>query len=174
MLLPAASEPEGEGVRELREELALVPIIAVVSDVLGHQTYNAIRSGATAVLNLVLPAERQLDVLWLIRRSPAQPDLSPEKDLTADPGPAAQPAARRLEPTGTVDSAAGLAEESALVDLLCSPTSVAGMAHRFYCSERSMYRRIRLVYQKYGVSGRRELRARMAGTALVHTHRFPG
>ncbi|MEU9759598.1 DNA-binding response regulator [Streptomyces sp. NPDC047985] len=48
--------------------------------------------------------------------------------------------------------------DAELLRLLCTPITVAEIARRhYYCSERSMYRRIRRLYDDLGVGGRAEL-----------------
>ncbi|MFF9345845.1 hypothetical protein [Streptomyces sp. NPDC014734] len=55
--------------------------------------------------------------------------------------------------------------DTELLRLLCTPITVAEIARRhYYCSERSMYRRIRRLYDDLGVAGRAELMS--LGTAL--------
>jgi hypothetical protein len=56
----------------------------------------------------------------------------------------------------------GAGYDAELLRMLCSPATVSEIAKRQYCSERSMYRRIRKLYNAFGVSGRSELHAKVA------------
>ncbi|GAA2978638.1 hypothetical protein [Actinokineospora diospyrosa] len=145
LLVPAASEPDRELVRSLRRSRCLVPILAVVNDISGHQTFLAISAGASGVLNVRLPTDKQLDAVLTTcsaavpaARAPVGPALTYDGDT---------PVARQ--------------DDGRLVRMLCGTTSISAIAQQFYCSERSMYRRIRRLYQDMGVAGRTELRYRM-------------
>lgn len=157
VLLPAASEPDRELVCSLRRCCCLTPILAVVNDISGQQTFLAIKSGATSVLNVRLPQEMQIDAV--LTACSAAPRLLPSV-----PWPRRR-ATRDLSAAG----GAGPEEAGRLVQLLCGTSNISSIAQQFYCSERSMYRRIRRLYEQLGVSGRAELRSRMATTPrLVH------
>jgi DNA-binding NarL/FixJ family response regulator len=165
VLIPAASEPDITLVRSLRREDCLRPIIAVVNDLDGHQTFRAIDNGASGVLNVRLPAEMQVGAVLaacdgLVRRASvgARPQL-------------AGGAVCVLERDGEVPAAPE--ETSRLVRLLCGTGSISSIAQQFYCSERSMYRRLRRLYEQMGVSGRSELRSHMTdqNAMLVPTYR---
>ncbi len=63
-------------------------------------------------------------------------------------------------PTG-LDLAPLDPEEQSLVEFLRDGLTVMEVAGRCYCSERSLYRRLRALYDKVGVRGRRELISRL-------------
>ncbi|MFD9369807.1 DNA-binding response regulator [Streptomyces sp. NPDC060020] len=158
ILVPVISEFQAETIRTIRMRHPLSLITAVTDDVTGHLTYGAIRSGAKFVLNLAIPAERQLDLLFAQFHTHFQPRTcltptapgSPQVAGTPrDHGPARLPApsTRQGRPV----------QDAELMRLLCTPMTVAEIARRHYCSERSMYRRIRQLYNEVGVRGRTEL-----------------
>jgi DNA-binding NarL/FixJ family response regulator len=154
VLVPAASEPDHELVRSLRRTRCLTPILAVVNDINGHQTFLAIKNGASGVLNVRLPQDKQIDAVLTACTGAAQllprglrPYFAGREDFLVEP----------LETESTDPE-----ETGRLMRLLCGTNSISSIAHQFYCSERSMYRRIRRLYQHMGVSGRSELRSRMA------------
>jgi DNA-binding NarL/FixJ family response regulator len=153
VLVPAASEPDVALVRSLRREDCLRPIIAVVSDIDGHQTFRAIDSGASGVLNIRLPGGKQLGAILAACDGAAQP--APHGSRLQLAGGTV----RAIEPdeAETVDPE----ETGRLMQLLCGTSSISAIAQQFYCSERSMYRRLRRLYEQLGVSGRSELRSRM-------------
>ncbi len=57
----------------------------------------------------------------------------------------------------TVHSVGKTEPNRELIRLLCTPMTVLEIARRSYCSERSMYRRIRRLYDTVGVRNRFEL-----------------
>ncbi|MGH3568944.1 MAG: hypothetical protein ACRDRH_23545 [Pseudonocardia sp.] len=154
ILLPATNSPETDLLRSLRAERFLLPVAGVVSDRTGHQTYLALRAGATAVINLLLPVQHRVEALQSVL----------EQARRASPtagGPALGPALRAVA-TPIRDGLRDPRETEVLIDLLCGPHTVSLIARRFFCSERSMYRRIRRLYDEAGVTGRAELRAAVA------------
>jgi DNA-binding NarL/FixJ family response regulator len=152
VFLPACSEAQAAIVRALREQFGywLSPIVAVVNDCHGHQTYTAIKCGATCVLNVAIPAEAQVKLLQSM----------------ALPGPVIdeQPRSTALRPVPDAAQQRQLADGEAetLTHLLCSDETVCTIARRFFCSERTMYRKIRTLYDALNVSGRSELRSLVA------------
>lgn len=150
ILVPATNQMQLELLRSLQREYCLTCIIAVVNDVHGHQTYQAMSAGATCVFNLAIPAAKQIDTLHAV--------------LTTYTGAAEPPL--RLAPTMPESSADQLEcldeEDRLLISLLCSSRPISSIAKRFYCSERSMYRRMRQIYDFFGVSSRNELRSAIA------------
>ncbi|MEU9115103.1 hypothetical protein AB0D04_25775 [Streptomyces sp. NPDC048483] len=247
VLMPVTSEFQAEGLRDVRVRHPLALLVAVTNDVSGHQTYYAIRSGANFVLNLAIPGDRQIDMLyaqcrahcvagavdgsaaWLrsvpgehgghhgaddsgpafresflaprgpsshgLRgpapaladtvaraRSALDPPSGPARGATPDPASAPeqprnpQPS-RNPQPPQTPQSPQPPHHPSAphrpppalpdcdreLLHSLCTSATVSEIARRHYCSERSMYRRIRRLYDDLGVTGRAELLSLAAG-----------
>jgi DNA-binding NarL/FixJ family response regulator len=157
-LVPAASEPDREIVRSLRRSRCLTTILAVVNDINGHQTFLAIKSGASGVLNVRLPRDIQIDAVLSACTGTAQLlPRAPRLHLAGGADVAPEPDPRLSDPE----------ETGRLMQMLCGRSSISSIAQQFYCSERSMYRRIRRLYQHMGVSGRAELRSRMAGCPAV-------
>jgi DNA-binding NarL/FixJ family response regulator len=155
VVLPATTPPETGMLRSVRAGNFLLPIVGVVCDGTGHQTYHALSAGATTVINLLLPAEHRMEALHaaLGQRPRATPD------------PAGGPTPLRAVGTAVGGDAPGSPdhrEVEVLVDLLCGPQTVSAIARLFFCSERSMYRRIRRLYDDIGVTGRAELRVAVA------------
>ncbi|MFF9814347.1 DNA-binding response regulator [Streptomyces sp. NPDC014006] len=175
VLLPVSSELQADRLRALRTRHAMALLIAVTDDVSGHLTYNAIRSGANCVLNLAIPEERQIDLLLARCRAHASPDTdSPAAGRPAfrlcvlpDGAPIRPPVpAPGTEPYPALAPRPG-GYDAALLRMLCTSATVSEIARRNYCSERSMYRRIRKLYDAFGVSGRSELHARAAELGLI-------
>lgn len=153
ILVPATNQMQVELLRSLQQECCLTCIVAVVNDVNGHQTYQAISAGATCVFNLAIPVDKQIDTLHAV--------------FTTYTGAAEPPL--RLAPTGppipksSADRVECMDEEGRLLlNLLCGSHPISSIAKRFYCSERSMYRRVRQTYDLFGVSSRNELRSAIA------------
>ncbi|WP_214369600.1 hypothetical protein [Pseudonocardia sp. H11422] len=55
-----------------------------------------------------------------------------------------------------------MCESELLTELLYGRQTVSAISRRFFCSERSMYRWIRRLYDELGVRSRSELRSRVA------------
>lgn len=150
VLVPAASEPDVAVVRSLRRGHCLRPIIAVVNDLDGHQTFRAIDNGASGVLNIRLPADKQIGAVFAACDGAVRP--ASRLQLAEPPVAPGEPGeAETLDPE----------EAGRLMRMLCGTSSISSIAQQFYCSERSMYRRLRRLYEQLGVSGRSELRSRM-------------
>ncbi|MFF6913775.1 DNA-binding response regulator [Streptomyces sp. NPDC012466] len=177
VLLPVSSELQADRLRALRTRHAMALLVAVTDDVSGHLTHDAIRAGASSVFNLAITEERQTDLLLAqlrAHRAPGAPstpvrlcylpDGPVHRPAAAAPGPAL-PASPRIPPRPQPGGGAGYDAE--LLRMLCSPATVSEIARRNYCSERSMYRRIRRLYDTFGVSGRSELHARAAELGLI-------
>lgn len=101
-------------------------------------------------------------------------DPPPDPARGALPDPASVPEQRHT-PQPPPDPPAPLVSGSAVPDCdrellhsLCTSATVSEIARRHYCSERSMYRRIRRLYDDLGVGGRSELLSLAAGWGLVH------
>ncbi|MFI1966123.1 response regulator transcription factor [Streptomyces pathocidini] len=155
VLMPVTSEFQAEDLRAVRLQHPLALLVAVTNDLSGHQTYYAIRSGANFVFNMAIPEERQVDLLLAQCRAHctgSAPDRAAVagrlRALPARESPPTPPAAAPIP---------GVDYDPELLRLLCTSATVSEIARRYYCSERSMYRRIRRLYDALGVSGRSEL-----------------
>ncbi|MBT2398832.1 DNA-binding response regulator [Streptomyces sp. ISL-100] len=191
VLIPVTSEFQAECLRAVRARHPLSLLVAVTHDLTGFRTYFAIRSGANFVFNLAIPGESQIDMLYAQSRShrmttPAGPTGPWLRAAPGDHGGRheshasgdARDHAGRGGPAGDErcpDPA--LSESDAeLARMLCTPMTVSEIARSYYCSERSMYRRVRKLYDDLGVSGRTELMS-LAGTLGLNqpaTTRLPG
>ncbi|WP_431034444.1 helix-turn-helix transcriptional regulator [Streptomyces sp. P6-2-1] len=146
VLYPVTSEFQAEELRTLRVRHPLALLIAVTQDVSGHHTYYAIRSGANCVFNLAIADESQISMVQAQLRAHAAANAAASARADAKgPLPRSIPMPRLPEP------------DRQLVRDLCTATTVSEIARRHYCSERSMYRRIRRLYDLLGVRGRAEL-----------------
>ncbi|MEV6419885.1 hypothetical protein [Streptomyces sp. NPDC051662] len=167
VLLPVNSEFQAEELRTLRVRHPLSLLIAVTNDLSGHHTYYAIRSGANFVFNVAISGESQIGMVRAQLRAHA---------ITHADVPATVPADARRAPVHVTDrrvtrpvalpglQAAGASTapdlhraDRELVRQLRTSMTVSEIARRHYCSERSMYRRIRRLYDELGVRGRAEL-----------------
>ncbi|MGW2561997.1 helix-turn-helix transcriptional regulator [Streptomyces sp. NPDC001514] len=63
--------------------------------------------------------------------------------------------------------------DTELMRLLCTSITVSEIARRHYCSERSMYRRVRKLYDLLGVTGRAELTALVSASGTRTRRPFP-
>ncbi|QXJ22487.1 hypothetical protein AGRA3207_003491 [Actinomadura graeca] len=136
VVLPVFTEVNARRLHELTDEHPGVAVLGVVRDLTGHQTHRAIHHGATWVLNMLLPTQCYKDVLLTLAGT----------YLTR--GPTSAPTSED--------------EDEELIRLLCGTATVAEISKHFYCSERSMYRRLRSLYSRLGVRGRNQLRAHVA------------
>ncbi|MFF2964368.1 DNA-binding response regulator [Streptomyces sp. NPDC057963] len=176
VLMPVTSEFQAEELRAVRVRHPLSLLVAVTNDVSGYRTYYAIRSGANFVLNLAIPSESQRDLLYAQLRAhlmagPADSMATAgPQGLPADQGgrqrcryhggetPAGADGDRESDIPGEHLRAALPSHDAELMRLLCTSITVSEIARRYYyCSERSMYRRIRRLYDDLGVGGRAEL-----------------
>ncbi|GAA3492348.1 DNA-binding response regulator [Streptomyces cremeus] len=164
VLLPVHSEYQTEELRALRNLHPLALLIAVTNDISGHPTYYAIRSGANFVFNLAIEGRRQVGIVHARLRAHAEARsfaatrlcTVPQRSVAAPPGlpvlvPDAPPSARPVPELAP--------EDRNLVRQLCTPMTVSEIARGHYCSERSMYRRVRRLYDALGVGNRSELKA---------------
>lgn len=151
VVLPAVDDSQARFVIQLRNARILTPILTIVNDLDGYQTCRAMVSGATSVLNLELPRNKQRMIIQSFLGFEDEPSVVNMESIGG--GESGQLAA---EPP-SMD-----ADEIFLIDLLCGQVTIATIARMSYCSERSMYRRVRELYTKMGVSSRAELRARAA------------
>ncbi|MCL7379659.1 hypothetical protein [Streptomyces sp. 35G-GA-8] len=171
VLLPVNSEFQAEELRTLRVRHPLSLLIAVTNDLSGHHTYYAIRSGANFVFNVAISGESQIGMVQAQLRAHALTHALAHADVPATvPADAGRAPVRVTEQRVTRPVALpGLhaAEASAVPELhradrelvrqLRTSMTVSEIARRHYCSERSMYRRIRRIYDELGVRGRAEL-----------------
>ncbi|MFF2330189.1 MULTISPECIES: helix-turn-helix transcriptional regulator [unclassified Streptomyces] len=175
VLMPVTGEFQTEELQAVRVRHPLSLLVAVTRDLSGYRTYDAIRSGANFVLNLAIPCESQRDVLYAQLR--AHLVVTSGNAVTAGPQgiPAGEVVRQRCRYTGgeTAPSVEADREgdisgghppsalpsyDAELMRLLCTSITVSEIARRYYyCSERSMYRRIRRLYDDVGVGGRAEL-----------------
>ncbi|MFJ4825650.1 DNA-binding response regulator [Streptomyces bacillaris] len=166
VLLPVHSEYQTEELRALRNLQPLALLIAVTNDVSGHPTYYAIRSGANFVFNLAIEGRRQVGLVEARLRAHADARSAGATGLRTVPrrttAPPAHPALvpdPHPSPRPTAELAPELApEDRQLARQLCTPMTVSEIARCHYCSERSMYRRIRRLYNSLGVGNRSELK----------------
>lgn len=172
LIVPAVDELQTRFLAKLRDRLCLTPIMAVVGDLSGHQTYRAMSAGATSVLNLEL-SQIRMDVVLHHLFQGCLADASGSVASHQESHPVRPMRPTLVRSPGQHDDRVGTAERSVdadppaensdlLVNLLCGPNTIAAIARRFYCSERSMYRRVRRLYDTLGVSSRSELRIAIA------------
>ncbi|CAL9650247.1 hypothetical protein SUDANB105_06605 [Streptomyces sp. enrichment culture] len=169
VLMPVFSELQADRLRALRVRHPAALLVAVTDCVSGHLTYQAIRAGANFAFNLAITDERQIDLLLAQFRAHRPPGARrSETRLCALPdGALSAPAAARA-------SVVPAGYDADLLRMLCSSATVSEIARRTYCSERSMYRRIRKLYNAFGVSGRSALLARAVELGLVDDGGGPG
>jgi DNA-binding NarL/FixJ family response regulator len=168
IVLPVNSEIQAESLRSVRVRHAMGLIVAVTHDVGGYSTYAAIRSGANFVINVAISVERQTGLVraHLLGHTRSASRKPPPAMLGAVAGggpdePRRQPLRARAgtsaadaEPSGRD----GLDEfDTRLLHMLRTSMTVAEIARLNYLSERSMYRRIRSLYDTLGVDSRAEL-----------------
>ncbi|MFG2445269.1 hypothetical protein ACGFQG_20585 [Nocardia fluminea] len=171
IMLPVNAEYQAESLHSIRIRHAVELIIAVTNDVTGHSTYFAIRSGANFVVNIAIPGESQAEIICaqLQKFKPRAPETSRRTAFgpatTATPAelarssvPSEVPSPERASPAGIDTSRKMLSRsESQLLGMLRTSMTVAEIARLNYMSERSMYRRIRHLYDAVGVAGRSQL-----------------
>lgn len=168
-IVPVVDELQVQFLTQLRRRRCLAPILAVVGDLSGHQTFRAMANGATSVLNLELPLGKQGSVLRSLfdgrpeSQGPCSNHASSGGREDGGRRPAFSPElALNLEKLAALSGPDGLpGNPELLIDMLRGPNTIAAIARRFYCSERSMYRYVRRVYDTLGVSSRTELRAQL-------------
>jgi DNA-binding NarL/FixJ family response regulator len=161
ILVPATNPIQVEALRSLQRECCMTCLVAVVNDVNGYQTYQAMSAGATCVFNLAIPVDKQIDSLHAVFTAYTHAAERPLHAVSAAPAIPKSP----VEQTRNMDD-----ESRLLISLLCGPHTICSIAKQFYCSERSMYRRVRGIYSFFGVSSRNELRSAIA-VSHVETQR---
>jgi DNA-binding NarL/FixJ family response regulator len=181
VLLPVNTEHQADNLRSVRAQHPMSLLVAITNDVTGHPTYYAIRSGANFVVNLAIPSEYQSEFvrsqLHIHTRTTATGKRTVQFDGTATSrggdrnmgnrtirgcGSPQQGmvdgAAEDFVPTDTRTPRAALERSDLeLIRMLRTPMTVAEIARQNYMSERSMYRRIRKIYDTLGITGRVEL-----------------
>lgn len=163
--LPAFNELHTQDISYIAQAFPLLVIIGVVTDPTGRDTYAAINSGAKLVLNTLIKDERYPQMLGhlaglyahsgqMIEGSKLNPPTRSSTILNAVAHPIP------LTPAGKIDFAKyeGNSEDRHLLMLLREGHTTEQMAKRLHCSERSMYRRLRRLYRRFGVNNRDELR----------------
>ncbi|MFI9406674.1 hypothetical protein [Nocardia sp. NPDC052316] len=176
IVLPVNTEYQAESLRSIRAAHAMGLIVAVTNDVTGHATYFAIRAGANFVINIAIAVERQAEILraHLFDQQSARPEKpSPSVFGTVPNRSAKSPrqgstrarevtqAVGRMPRSSTLDHRVELDEfDAELLRMLRTSMTVAEIARHNYLSERSMYRRIRALYNTLGVRNRAELAER--------------
>ncbi|MFF3224764.1 hypothetical protein ACFYV7_18385 [Nocardia suismassiliense] len=181
IVLPVNTEYQAESLRSIRAAHAMGLIVAVTNDVTGHATYFAIRAGANFVINIAIAVERQAEILraHLFDRaekpSPSVFGTVPNRGTNSprpEPTRAREvtPAVGRVPRASTPDRRAELNEfDARLLRMLRTSMTVAEIARHNYLSERSMYRRIRALYNTLGVHNRAELAESRAAARLPMT-----
>ncbi|MFC7886359.1 DNA-binding response regulator [Streptomyces sp. NPDC057376] len=194
VLVPVISEPQADSLRAVRARHPMSLLVAVTHDISGLRTYYGIRAGADFVLNLAIPGDAQTDLLRAHIRA-HRVTTAARSGPAADPATTrlrAIPAGhvrhqgeghgikhgaddRRADPAlrGSPEPPPAPAPpeyDGELVRLLCTAMTVTEIARHYYCSERSMYRRIRKLYDALGVGSRAELMS-AAGRLGLHRQR---
>jgi DNA-binding NarL/FixJ family response regulator len=179
----ALNEQQLDVIASIARDHPLTATIAVVSDLTGQRTQLALNAGASWVLNTVARREDSFTALRPLVRLHLDSSTEPPPNarlggkgpngaprphvlqFRLGPKAAGGPAQRPPQdgpPGGTVGGHPGSGPEQSvdveLVQMLCGPSRTSDIARHFYCSERSMYRRIRALYQQLGVETRQELR----------------
>ncbi|WP_280251877.1 hypothetical protein [Nocardia abscessus] len=204
VLLPVNTEHQADNLRSVREHHPMALLVAITNDVTGHPTYYAIRSGATFVVNLAIPSDYQSTFvqsqLHIHTGEAPAGEFPAQFEGTATSRAGARELVNRTTrrvSTTQKSTVNGAAEDFAPADIetadsklgrtdleiirmLQTPMTVAEIARRNYISERSMYRRIRKIYNFLGITGRVEL-IRSAGpndplahVTALQTSRKPG
>lgn len=153
--VPVLHPAQADRLASLAREHPLISLIAVVTDPSGLLTHQAIQSGASCVINTLVPPDCSLAAVEAL--------LAPRAESAGSVaiGPATWFAARDDDPL--TDAGAG-DPDALLIRLVCAGATTAELSERFYCSERSMYRRLRELYNRLAVANRRELRKAMNRT----------
>ncbi|MFE9582332.1 hypothetical protein ACFYO1_38550 [Nocardia sp. NPDC006044] len=163
IVLPVNTEQQAERLRAVRATHAMGLIVAVTNDVTGHSTYFAIRSGANFVVNIAISIERQTELLrtQLLDHLHSSLDTRrPPRDMMANRRAQDPQRPRNLAPTRDIRRPATPVLDdfdTRLLRMLRTSMTVAEIARHNYLSERSMYRRIRNLYDTMGVHSRAEL-----------------
>ncbi len=158
--LPATTTGRLDLITQVAQDYPFAAIVATVIDPTGLISRGAIDAGACLVLNLLIPAEHTVPVI-------AQQLLAHLNYSMAEAAPPPPPPTA-LRPHLDDDTCWLTAilpstdDDHELVHHLIGGESTSELARRFYCSERSMYRRLRHIYDRVGVSGRYELINRLA------------
>ncbi|MFI6045249.1 hypothetical protein ACIA8C_26705 [Nocardia sp. NPDC051321] len=163
IVLPVNTERQADSLRSIRATHAMGLIVAVTNDLTGHSTYFAIRSGANFVVNIAISIERQAELLraqLLDHVRSARDNRRPPRDVMTARRAPDLPRSRNLVPARDVRRSAPPTLDdfdTRLLRMLRTSMTVAEIARQNYLSERSMYRRIRNLYDTMGVHSRAEL-----------------
>lgn len=168
IVLPVNTEHQADRLRSIRATHAMGLIVAVTNDLTGHSTYFAIRAGANFVVNIAMSIERQAELLRTQLLDHVRSARGNRRSAVREavPNRSAQelPRNRNILPTmeirrpGAKRPRATLDEfDTQLLRMLRTSMTVAEIARHHYLSERSMYRRIRNLYDTLGVHSRAEL-----------------
>jgi DNA-binding CsgD family transcriptional regulator len=128
---------------------AMALLAAVTNDLTGHSTYEAIKAGANLVINIAVCSQSQAQIV----RAQFDSYISRSEFTGASeffPGGLAGDEPADIDPDLS-------ALDRELLRLLRTQMTVAEISRANYLSERSMYRRIRQLYNRLGVAGRAEL-----------------
>ena len=157
--LPATNTGRLDLITQVGQDYPFAAVVAAVIDPTGLISLSAIEAGASLVLNLLIPPEHAVPVI-------AQQLLAHLNYGGIDGLFAARDSTPRWSSDCSLSTVLPATDsDHQLLHLLMSGQSTSQLARRFYCSERSMYRRLRNVYDRIGVSGRYELMNRMADRA---------
>ncbi|WP_051186307.1 helix-turn-helix transcriptional regulator [Nocardia tenerifensis] len=162
VMLPVNTEYQADELRFIRAHHPTVFLVAVTHDLTGHSTYYAMRAGANFVINLAIPCDRATDLgaadlrlrATAHERPTADTSAGPESDATPNRGSVRYLTQRSRPPVAPAELDQA---DKQLIQMLRTSLTVADIARRSYMSERSMYRRIRKLYNALGVTGRTEL-----------------
>lgn len=168
IVLPVNTEHQADSLRSIRATHAMGLIVAVTNDLTGHSTYFAIRAGANFVVNIAMSIERQAELLRTqlldhVHAARGNRRPSVREVIVNHPGQELPrnrnivPATDIRRPTAKASPAALDDFDARLLRMLRTSMTVAEIARHNYLSERSMYRRIRNLYDTLGVHSRAEL-----------------
>ncbi|MFC9894044.1 helix-turn-helix transcriptional regulator [Nocardia sp. NPDC127579] len=157
ILLPVNAEYQAEELRAIRARHAVGLLVAVTNDVTGHCTYFAIRSGANFVINVAIPGERQAEMICAQLRQHAHPASVRSRPTTLTSAPTVRSREPAHAPKPVHHRKPLNDNDIRLLELLRSSRTIAEIARQNYMSERSMYRRVRELYDALGVVSRSQL-----------------
>lgn len=159
-VLPAFNDKQVERVGAVAERFPLAQVVAVVNEVEGFRTREALQAGAALVINAHIPIEQYREVLQLTaRRSEQTPAPIAFRETLSDDRVDIGPLSG-MRHLGSADRE--------LFGLLCSSRRTIDIAAELFCSERSVYRRIRSLYELCGVRNRAELRGLAARLGMSY------
>lgn len=157
IVLPALSNLQLRLLSSTSMARPLGATIAVVTDASGQQTHAAFQSGATLVVNTLIPPAYSASAVQALLVTHKVASASSDRYPLRQQRPPQTPNISRSEPLLAGQGGDDFSDAS-LVASLHGPCTITDLARQFFCSERSMYRRARQVYKYFGVAGRYELR----------------